>query len=211
MATNAELITSILFHVGRRMAYRAEALAMAKSWVNMRELGNFLPWFLETESSGLVTVAEQDWIALPADFLREYDEGIMLITDADGAEQKLVKTPSLDRLFSEEDDDSGFPKGYYLFRNRIYLRPIPDSIFSVRFFYHGKSTVLDDSNTEATYWGKYADSALIFGAATIFAGTVLQNEKLARTLSSLEERAIGELMVMDEARKHAAQAYGIED
>lgn len=90
MATNAELITSILFHVGRRMAYRAEALAMAKSWVNMRELGNFLPWFLETESSGLVTVAEQDWIALPADFLREYDEGIMLITDADGAEQKLV-------------------------------------------------------------------------------------------------------------------------
>ncbi len=210
MATNAQLIDQALFHLGNRASYRANVLSSMKLWVDERERGRFLPWFLEKESSGLVTVEDQDYVSLPADFLRELDEGIVLVTDADGLEHKLVKAPSLDRLLSEKDE-GGLPEAYYLFNGRMYLRQTPDAAYFLRFFYYGKSTVLADNDSEVTHWGAEAASALVFGSAAIFAGTVLQNMKLRDSLAAFESRALDNLLAANEARIHSGSSLLIED
>lgn len=210
MTTNANLVSRTLFHVGNRTSYRSQVLATMQAWVAERERDSFLPWFLEKESSGLVTMIDQDYIALPVDFLREYDEGIMLVEDEEGIEHKMVKVASLDRLFQEEDE-GGLPEGYFISGARIYMRPTPDAAYSVRFFYYGKSAVMEDDSDEAEYWGAEAENALVFGAGAIFAATTLQNKELAQSLTALEKRAMTALLIANEARIHSGQQLVIEE
>lgn len=209
MSTNAELISRALMHLGNRTSYRSTVLSCFKGWVKKQERGPLLPWFLEKETTGLVTVAAQDYIALPDDYLRHLDEGVVLVEDSSGVEHKVIKTPSLERLLV--DDSEGRPEAYYLFGGRIYLRPIPDAVYPIRFFYYRKSVVLDDSNTATTDWGLEAEDAVIFGGAAIFASTVMMNQKLAAALEKQEASAMTSLWIANEARIHSGQEYGIED
>lgn len=209
MSTNADLISRALMHLGNRTSYRSTVLSCFKGWVKKQERGALLPWFLEKETSGLETVAAQDYIALPDDYLRHLDEGVVLVEDSSGVEHKVVKTPSLDRLLV--DTREGMPEAYYLFAGRIYLRPIPDAIYPFRFFYYRKSVVLDDSDTETTDWALEAEDAVIFGGAAIFASTVMMNQKLTAALEKQENMAMTNLWIANEARIHTGQEYGIED
>lgn len=209
--TNAELISRVLFALGNRTSHRGEILAAMLGWVNEAEQSPFLPWFLEKESTGLALTIGQDYVTLPTDFLRELDEGVVLITDEEGVEHSLVKTPSLKKLLSETTTEE-IPQGYYLSSDRIYVAPRPtEYAYPLRFFYYGKSTTIADNSSEVTHWGKYAQNAIVYGTAADFAAAPMRNDALARQLEKMEKQALDALWRDTEARLHSGQVYLIEE
>lgn len=210
--TNAELVTRILQRLGNRSSaeLRDYAVLEVQTKIQEYELGPVLPWFLETEAT-LTTAAGTESVSLPADFLREVEDGALIIYDPAGDYEELRKL-SLDRIRREvKGEENGFPKAYAILGDKIYLAPVPDAIYTLKLSYFKKSPAFTDSADPTTYWCKEASNLVIFGAAAQIAAVHILNAELATALVTLEKRALDALYVATEARINTNQDFNIED
>ena len=110
------------------------------------ERGPTKPWFLISEDTFTSTVADEERISLPLDFLQEVEDGAFRYRPdnwPDDEEVELVKDEYdvLKRNFV--DNEAGPPEAYALIGNYFRIFPTPDDVYNIRLIYYKKGVTLD--------------------------------------------------------------------
>lgn len=170
------------------------------------ELMPFLPWFLLTELATGATIANEERVALPADFLREPDEDeatLWLVDNTTSPAKKSFLNKSTYALLVDKYKNSIYqqPLEYALVGQYFRLRPIPDTVYTVQFLYYAAGVVLS-SNIE-NVWLKYAPELLI--ARTGMLAAKYPNDQVRFQQFQMDYNdALNQLKIADTARREAA-------
>ena len=143
--------------------------------------GKFFPWFLLSEWSSASTVASEERVALPTDFLCESEEYPFQILDSNGAWQNLTKR-AYDYAFEMYPASEALPVLYAVGDDYFYLRPIPDAVYTIRmrYFKRGLSLATNIENV----WLKWAPDLVIALVGEVMARQYTQNNALADTFAA---------------------------
>jgi len=203
--------------------YRSEAINLISSRLGQRsgldnqiktemllaqtelERSPWLPWFLLAEDTNLTTVAEQRTVDVPSDFLMEYEDIPIYLTDTDGEEYQLTKD-DYDALASDTYiEDSGRPTHYDLVGAKWYFFPEPDAAYSLRVFYYAAAQTLDQEEDLENAWLAYAPDLLIAKTGLAMARFLRDNAAIQLFAADLQ-KAEQRILQLDTARKEAARA-----
>lgn len=164
--------------------------------VRRLERGLVLPWFLEEDTTSLVTVAGTETVALPSDFLREDEDaeiGPLFKKNSDGKWKELRKEDY--SVAVEKYPEAGEPKVYAIRGSNIYLRPIPTAVYELRLLYYAKDATIAAGSTETT-WLIEAPDLIIALAGRALAGQYLRDDKAEQRFA---QRAGEELDLLNRA------------
>ena len=170
------------------------------------ENGPTLPWFLQSERTSVSTIASEERLPIPIDFLKEAELSALwyVPTDTSEGEVELVKD-DLDFLrvkFPRTSED--VPTHYALDNLYFRLFPTPDAVYSVKMIYNKKDTVLT-SDIE-NLWLKHAPWVLI-GRAGQWLAMALRDKTAREIFISLESEARLVLNIESEDRQHVNRRY----
>lgn len=165
--TRNEAVGWVQFHLGRRTDLSTECQNALKAAQEELERQEFLPWFLRTEITAASTTIDEERIAVPTDFIREYEEGGLYRLSTDDEFVPLEKdTLSILRAqFSGRS--SGAPTFYALDNDYFRLFATPDAVYSIKMIYYAHDAVLA-TNVE-NHWLKNAPWMMISEAIKILA------------------------------------------
>lgn len=149
------------------------------------EGNSWYPWFLEKDSTGLVTVAQQRTIDLPLDFLGEKEGQNVWIT-VDGVQLRLVQQ-DFDTALARYPE-VGQPKCYARGVANIALFPLPDAVYQIDMKYYGTADSIAGSSGE-TPWLKYASDLVIALLGEQLAAKHLQNAAMAQDFKEDVQKA----------------------
>jgi hypothetical protein len=196
MNGNAALDLTMARLVRTQASVRANVLLeMQLAQDNAKERLGILPWFLFTDytNAGFVTVANQDYVELPADFLELDDEKSAFywkdtnITSPDQwREIKRDPFPTMKQRYFEQV--AGDPKLFDIIGSRIYMRPIPDAVRELRLLYYKKDASPADAATE-NLWLKDAANWLIGEAGFAMATMHTRDEAAAVGFEAMRKAA----------------------
>jgi len=154
------------------------------------EMGPSPPWFLlQDDPTAMVTVANQEHVALPPGFLRFDDDnevGGLFIYDATitGPDKwRELPRSSYNKMqgYFYGEDSGSVPQVYDLLMNRAYLRPVPDAVYQLRVMaYFADNDCVDGTSTNL--WLTNAPDVLIAETAGHLARTYLRNPELAQSI-----------------------------
>lgn len=162
-----------------------------------------LLWFLLSSTTTVVTVADDESITLPSDFLQEWESGGLYIQNTDGTEKELIRD-DWDIIKSEANvvgsnlSGTAKPTHYDLAGDSILLRAIPDAVYSIKFRFYARQTSLtgvygDAANIENN-WLKHASDWLIAETGVIIAGQYLQSSKMVGVFQTQAQTALDRLI-----------------
>ncbi len=106
-----------------------------------------LPWFLRTEISSISTVANEERVVIPTDFLlmpESDDDGIWVFIAGDDNPWRRLRQDHVGfnrGKYSNEDDAE--PKAYSLDNLYFRLFPTPDKIFTIKMIFLAQDALLD--------------------------------------------------------------------
>lgn len=167
-----------------------------------------LPWFLITEVASISTTAGEQRVAVPSDFIREYErEALYLYNKDDDKEYAILEKRDADDLrkeYSEEEDDRDEPKFYALDGKYFRLFPIPDDIYTLKLIYYAEDTKLD--NNVENEWLKHAPYLMI-GLAGMFIARMTRDQNARETFQEMAQLSSGQLDREMEAREAANRRY----
>jgi hypothetical protein len=207
--TNKQVLDNMMKRLGNRQSpqLREQVLWELNRGIDLLETGATLPWFLEKEYSfqTAVDVVSYD---LPADFLREYEEG-KLSFYYDG---KFLC--ALDKVAREDLDYVyiGQTGGYSLFAEKLIIAPKPDVVYDCKLEYLAETQeVLDSEAVVSNPWLKNAHAWVTHFALKQVAALHIQDDGMAAKFSALATEAERLVWKAHEARQHANRNYKIED
>jgi hypothetical protein len=159
--TFAELKNRVaVVNLGRSDDETLDKAGEAINWV----LCEYLPIkglkpFLKT--TDLTTTAEQEYIDLPEDFA---GLKIAQVLQDDGSYNTMS-----DMMWEDtENSDTGEPSYKMILPSpagwRLYLRPVPDEVYTIRIWYYAKQTELTNDDDEPVLSIIYGDGPVISGA-----------------------------------------------
>lgn len=142
------------------------------------ERSSELPFFLRKNYSGLVTVALDNQVAVPTDFIRESDDDQMAITDSEGGEHNVVKDlRGYLRIRYPGTEDPSIPQRYARMYRTFFFYPTPDAIYTLNGTYYGKDQTLS-TNIE-NLWLKELPFILVARAGLLLGAGLRDKEGLA--------------------------------
>jgi len=157
-------------------------------------------WFLLSEESETACIGDsvEERIQLPSDYLAEYEDGDLVLIDADGDEVFLEKKAwdSLRRAY--RDTDAGTPAYYALVGDYLRLFPTPDSNYAVWMVYYKAALALTTDIENA--WLANAPELLITATGKRMA-QYMQNPKLFTTFDGQYKEAEGDILKAQTARE----------
>lgn len=115
------------------------------------ETSSELPWFLRKKyDPAFITVPSIRTLAVPADFIREWDDDPLTIIWTDGTStftQELIKdTPAFLKLRWPQETlpltDISVPKGYARINDTFYFYPLPSAAYTFDGSYYAKADLL---------------------------------------------------------------------
>lgn len=174
---------------------------------NVLEGDATLFWFLLSSQQTLTTVADQEYLAHPVDFLQEWDEGGLYYVDDDGDQQLMIKD-DWDTI-KERITGTGRPKYYALAGEQFLFRKLPDDAYTIYWRYYAAagslagtygSTADTDGNVE-NLWLKWASDLLIAETGIIIAEQYLQSEKMMALFQKQADAARVRLIKKDTAMR----------
>lgn len=169
-----------------------------------------LPWFLLNDSiTTLATTLGVETVTLPATFLREVEDDGLRVQDAQGTWHDIHKDDLPAIRNAHPEPETGRPVLYYLGNTQLFLRPIPDAIYTLRYRAYLRDTALS-TNIENN-WLKYAADLVIAETGIIMASRYLRDAEAAQVMLQDVAIARGRLTIADEARKHASRNYNMGD
>lgn len=203
--------------LGNRTAppLRLTVLGELNEKIKQLELGATLPWFLQDVWLG-VTVANQDWIDLPTDYLREDDEGISEIQDTTvSPAQWRSNFPKVSYNLLRKNTANTLaqlPQAYAVFGEKAYFGPTPNGVYNVRIPYNKRTTpIVDSSDVVTNKWLLNFLNVVTLHTISIVAATHTRDMNLVKSIgpelglaNDLMQRAI-------EARIHAGRDYLLDD
>jgi hypothetical protein len=164
--TRDEAVALMQLQLGFRSDQSANLILHLKLAQTMLEKSPTKPWFLIVGEDTLVTVADDQKIAVPTDFLQEAEQGVLrfIPDDADSPDDEVdLDKDSYDVLRKNfRTTASGEPQAYALFGGYFYIFPVPDDVYTLKMIRYGQDTVLS-TNVENN-WLKYAPK-LLMGSA----------------------------------------------
>jgi len=161
--TRDEAVAQIQQRMGFHTGLASEIQTALQQAQQQLEHGEELPWFLKSEYATINTVADEERVVVPTDFLREleddewlyhYDAAALLPEDE---HIPLEKVPPLEGRWRYPG--SGAPKLYSLDKDYIRIFPTPDDIYTLKMQYYKQDAVLS-SNIE-NEWLKHRPFILI--------------------------------------------------
>lgn len=155
-------------------------------------------WFTLSDVVTLNTVANDDKITLPTDFIQEWEDGNLYLQNADGSESEVIRA-DWDLLKAETElTGTGSPRFYDLAGDYMLLKKTPDAVYSIELRYHQRQTTLagifgDAANIENN-WLKHASDWLIAEVGIIIAGQYLQSDKIVSMFGQQSQVALDRLI-----------------
>lgn len=184
-----------------------EFTRMLQAW----ERSSFSPWFLEKVSTGLATVADQQTLAIPTDYLLLVEDTDVFVVDADGNDQTLERGFHEDLENKYANADAGLPRTYDIFADLFYFGPKPDAIYTIKCKYYAKTTVPpDDGATLTNSWVVNAEDLCITALSARLVQDYIKDDKRAAVLTTQASALRSELHKYSEARKHVDMNYEID-
>ena len=142
-----------------------------------------LPWFCLSEKSYAVTTPSEERLALPSDFLAEWEEGDIFLLESDGSQTPLIRADWDVIKIQDSLKGSGKPTHYDIGGDYYLFRKIPDDTYTIQQRYYQRQTSLagsygDAANVENN-WLKWASDWLLAETGIRVAKYRLQSEKMA--------------------------------
>jgi len=210
---NSELYDLILVKARRvndtqlRTVIPAELRQMLQSL----EHSPFHPWFLETTSSGLTTTVDVDTLDAPEDYLLLVEDTKVWITDSEGTRTRLVRRFHEDIEEAYNGVSSGRPESFDIFRELIYLGPIPNDIYTIGMKYYAKTIPPPDNDLNVSNpWVLEAEDFFITEIARRLQVNYIKDMKVAGELSNTSALLRSELHKYNESRKHVEMDYTVD-
>jgi hypothetical protein len=204
-------VSLIATRLGNRTDLDSRIVAEMQYVQEMLENREYLPVFLLSDITSLATVADQDYVSLPSDFLREYEEGNLWYYDSTVSAgvspwKEMSKRPVQDvkEGYSLTTDS---PEVYALLSDKIIVGPVPNAAYTLKFYYYARDAVLS-SNIE-NQWLKYAPDLMI-ALTGLQVATFIQDATMINTFGAMATDADTRFMNADQARRHANQDYRME-
>lgn len=162
------------------------------------------PWFLVEHLASLATVSGQAYVALPTDFLEEYEEGGLYLVDPDSdpvGQLVDIEKDDFDQLTRAfKGEPAGRPAAYALVDDRLWLFPTPDEAFGLKFSYYRKGILL--ANDVENEWLKWVPELLVGKTARVMAAA-LRDANAIKLCDDMIRESMMLLENQNEARKHA--------
>jgi hypothetical protein len=224
-----DFITSLRTKLGNRSAADLPSASILIDLEDIRktilERAAFKPWFLQNEDTSISTVALQEYVNLPVGFLAfdEEDEwsGVAYSNPADVTidpwtpltvdDFNTIKAYYKAGTTSTDTTSSGIkgkPVRAAIVGTKLYMRPIPDAVYALRFRFYKTDTAIADVGVE-TLWLQYASDWLMGEIGVQYAGLVIQNSDLIPFFDDLRtkgrNRIYRDTIARQEANKHRQQ------
>lgn len=122
----------------------------------------FLPWFLTTEYASILTVAGEERIPVPDDFLAEVDDDALWYFNpgADNPEDEWKALKKVDTEFMRGDQPgSGPPVEYSLSGVNLRIGPVPDAAYTLKMIYYATDAMI--TTGAANKWLTYIPHLII--------------------------------------------------
>jgi len=210
--TRDEAITLVLNRLGNRAndtVLTAQAVLELQHVQEQMELKEELPDFLLTERATASTIADEERLPVPTNFLLELEEGALFITNDDGTEIELEKD-DYDVLRNKFASVAAtLPTRYALRNDYFVLFPKPNKAYTVRMAYYKKDTVLSSDVTNQ--WLTYAPDVMINGLGEVLAGEYLHNAALRDRFAARGSGAVRRMYNRDTALKEANKKRNMGD
>lgn len=175
-----------------------------------------LPWFLfvdtDVDGTNLSTVAGTEYVTLPSNFLREDAEReyCLYVQDTSEDDQWVALVKEDYSIVKARETESARPKYYDIIGSNIYLRAVPDAVYTLRVMYYKKDDVIAAGSTETT-WLTQREDLLIAEAGFVIASQYLADAAAAQMfdLRRKEERQLLQHEIV--ARHEAARSRRMGD
>lgn len=143
-----------------------------------------LPWMLVSEKTTAACTASDERMALPSDFLQEWEDGSLTRVDADGSET-IMRRDDWDILENTSTLDGEGPPTYYdIAGDYILLRKTPDIIYNFDFRYYQRALSLagtyGDANNIENKWLKWFSDLFIAKTGLKVASSIAADQAYAR-------------------------------
>ena len=212
--TGQEVVDLLQYRLGNRSDLATVALLEMKLAQTKLEGMPTKPWFLEQSyTTALATVANQEYIDLPATFLMEKDEGGLWYKDT------AITTPDQWVEISKDgyavmkayykDEVAGKPTKYDFLGSQVFFRPIPDAAYDLRLVGMFQDAVI--TLGAANQWLTYAPDTIIAMAGEVLASRHIQDYALAKEFNKDFTIAYRRMVVDHESRLHTNRSYSMGD
>jgi hypothetical protein len=168
-----------------------------------------LPWFLLSERATTSTVADEERVAVPSDFIEEWENDAIWFVDENGGEHPLTKYDA-DDLRKLQQERSSYntiepltperPLNYAITGDYWRLFPAPTGIYTLKQIYYQEDTVV--ALAAENRWLKYAPYVLIGWAGERLASAARDGDALG-VFSPMKSSAIAALDVQTRERELA--------
>jgi hypothetical protein len=216
--TGAQFLDLLMFRLGNRTdtTLRTALVLEANAKIADMQGAPFLPWFLKGDDSTATTAAGTEYASLPANFLRlDADWGGVYFLDTTRSEPdqwvKLKKIPYDQMKAKFVDTEQSSPQAFDIMDGRIYIRPIPDAIYSLRFVgYFGDTTAVADS-AATNEWLTNAADWLLAEVGYAVTSMAMQDTESAVVFDKARAEAKTRVMVEGHARQFDGDDYQMGD
>jgi len=173
------------------------------------EGGSYLPWFLLSEFSENDTVADEERVPVPTDFLREFEYGSLYYNNsalADAWVELLKDEMEALRADTTLNASTGAPQKYSLVGDYFRLFPTPDAVYTLKMVYYKQDTAPATGGAE-NLWLKWAPDWLIAQTCVQMAQNLQMPQARVEKFMHAAQIAERRTMVAGEAREHASREY----
>ena len=207
MPTNSELLDNAMSRLGQRTSQkiRADLLYELNNVIKTLEAGTFFPWFLEGLDT-LGVVADDTFVALPADFALEVEEARPYFT-LNGEVYYLKKT-FFALLQGKTNTDMRF---YALQGGQLHFRGAATEAVTINFPYYKKTGggVVDDGLEVSNLWLLNVEEWVVNEALTRVAAFHVRDSNKAAEFATLAQKAKKEAYIYHESRIHTSMDYEV--
>jgi len=203
--TRDEVVALIALRLGNRTDQDTNIVNELKYVQTKMEEMSELPWFMLSAWESIPTIASQDYVDLPSDFLLEWEQGTLQLLDPDSGEYIPLTKDEYQFLHNKyRDEDAAQPKAYALVGATYALFPTPDIVYTMRHRFFEADTVLS-TNVEND-WLKYAPDVFLNRAGMTMAQNLRDKDALSAFTAEYGD-ALKRMWDKDEARKSAGIEY----
>lgn len=205
--TNSDMFSNLMRRLGDRKSaeLRSSVVFELNNRINALEMGPTLPWFLEGEYSFTAALGVRKY-DLPSDFLREPEDGRLLIS------QDAVTLGEATKVdYDELTLTPGQPTQYALYGEQLVLAT-PDGEYDCTLDYFAASEEVEDNTLYVTNpWLINAYDLTTLHCLRVIAQFHIQDPDMAIRFDMEMKEAADRFWRLVEARKHAGRSYKIED
>lgn len=210
--TNAEMFDLIMKRLGNRTSptLRATVVQEINEKIRFLDQADEPAWFQE-EIWTPSTVANQGYLDLPADYIRDNDEGEPEIYNGT-VYDRIVKVGYNLLRKQTANATPAIPEGFALYGEKVYFGPTPDAVYLFRLPYFKRTEVVaDNSSAISNKWAVNFFNFLTLSTIDIVARTHTRDMKVVQSISQELQVAADKMYKAIEARVHAGREYILDD